>query len=105
MAGILENCEGFEWDEGNSAKNWHLHGVTDSECEEIFFNQPLIIATDNKHRSSEHRFFALGRTDANRHLFVAFTIRSQLIRVISGREMTKSEERKYVEKEKRDSGI
>ena len=99
----LENCEGFEWDEGNSHKNWHLHGVTDGECEDVFFNLPLIIASDKKHSEIEKRFFALGRTDADRWLFIAFTVRDDLIRVISARDMTKSEERVYVEKIKRDS--
>jgi len=35
----LEKCTGFEWDEGNQGKNWEKHGVTDAECEEIFFNR------------------------------------------------------------------
>ncbi len=105
MASIVENCEGFEWDDGNSSKNWHLHRVTDGECEEIFFNLPLIVALDNLRKSNEPRFFALGRTDSDRRLFTAFTIRATLIRVISAREMTKSEERKYEEKIKRDTGL
>ncbi|HMS42660.1 MAG TPA: BrnT family toxin [Pyrinomonadaceae bacterium] len=99
----IENCEGFDWDEGNSNKNWHLHSVTDGECEDVFFNLPLIIATDKKHSEVEKRFFALGRTDADRWLFIAFSVRNNLIRVISARDMTKSEERKYVEKIKRDT--
>jgi uncharacterized DUF497 family protein len=103
MASILESCEGFEWDDGNSGKNWHLHRVTDGECEEIFFNLPLIV--DRGRVGAEARFFALGRADSGRRLFVAFTIRDRLIRVISAREMTKSEERKYAEKAKRDSDI
>jgi uncharacterized protein len=101
----IENCEGFEWDEWNSNKNWHLHGVTDSECEDVFFNLPLIIALDANHSETENRLFALGRTDSNRQLFIAFTIRNNLIRVISARDMTKNEERKYVEKIKRNSKI
>lgn len=40
----LENCEGFDWDEGNSNKNWHRHEVSDGECEDVFFNLLLIIA-------------------------------------------------------------
>jgi hypothetical protein len=35
---------------------------------------------------------ALGRTDSNRLLFVAFTVRRKLIRVISAREMTQRTE-------------
>ena len=103
MKADIENCEGFEWDEGNSNKNWHLHSVTDGECEDVFFNVPLIVASDKQHSKVESRFFALGRTDSNRRLFVAFTVRNNLIRVISARDMTKSEERKYAEKIKRDS--
>lgn len=105
MKAEIENCEGFEWDAGNANKNWHLHAVTNGECEDVFFNLPLIIAADQAHSENEARFFALGRTDANRRLFMAFKLRNDLIRVISARDVTKSETRKYVEKIKRDSEI
>ena len=105
MKSIVENCEGFEWDEGNSNKNFYLHSVTDGECEDLFFNLPVIIAADKAHSESEKRFFVLGRTNANRRLFIAFTVRNKLIRVISARDVTKSENRKYAEKIKRDSDI
>lgn len=103
MRADIENCEGFEWGEGNSDKNWHLHTVSNGECEDVFFNVPLIIASDKKHSADEKRFYALGRNDAGRRLFIAFVIRNKLIRVISARDMTKSEMRKYAEKIKRDS--
>ena len=103
MKSAVANCEGFDWDDGNSNKNWHLHAVTDGECEDVFFNLPLIIASNKNHSENETRFFALGRTDADRWLFITFTIRNNLIRVISARDVTKSEERIYVEKIKRDS--
>ena len=103
MKASIENCEGFDWDEGNSNKNWHLHEVTEGECEDVFFNLPLIIAADEKHAADESRLFALGRTNADRWLFIAFTIRNKLIKVISARDMTKREERIYAEKIKRDS--
>jgi len=98
---IISNCKGFEWNEGNSNKNWHLHRVTDGECEDIFFNLPLIVAADAKHSNREKRFYALGRTENNRWLFVAFTVRENLIRVVSARDMTRREQRKYAEKIKR----
>ncbi|HXH69709.1 MAG TPA: BrnT family toxin [Pyrinomonadaceae bacterium] len=101
MKDIISNCKGFKWNEGNSNKNWHLHRVTDGECEDIFFNLPLIVAADAKHSNREKRFYALGRTENNRWLFVAFTIRENLIRVISARDMTGREQRKYAEKIKR----
>lgn len=103
MKDIISKCEGFEWDEGNPNKNWHLHRVTDAECEDVFFNLSLIVAADAKHSKRERRFFALGRTENNRRLFIAFAIKENLICVISARDMTKSEQRKYAEKIKRDT--
>ena len=105
MAGKISDCKGFEWDEGNSNKNWHLHRVSDAECEEIFFNQPLIVAADAPHSENEPRLYALGRTETERWLFVAFSIRADLIRVISARDMTKNEKRKYREKIKRSTDL
>jgi uncharacterized DUF497 family protein len=91
----LQRCVGFDWDEGNQGKNWEKHRVTDAECEEVFFNEPLVASEDPAHSKREKRFFALGHTAAGRLLFVAFTIRRDLIRVISARDMTRREMRKY----------
>jgi uncharacterized DUF497 family protein len=98
MKDILSSCEGFQWDEGNSDKNWYLHQVTDSECEQLFFNLPLILVPDTKHSQQEQGYYALGRTDTDRWLFIVFTIRDKLIRVISAREMNQREARKYAKK-------
>lgn len=105
MRESVYDCEGFEWDHGNSDKNWFLHEVTDGECEEIFFNQPLLIATDHKHSQTEQRQYALGRTDTDRWLFIAFTIRYSYIRVISARDMNNRESRKYAEYVRRNANI
>jgi uncharacterized DUF497 family protein len=105
LSGDIQSCSGFEWDKGNSGKNWSLHRVSDAECEEVFFNQPLVISSDRVHSRSEPRGFALGRTDRDRWLFVAFTIRNKLIRVISSRDMTKGESRKYAAAIKRNSDV
>ena len=86
---ILQNATGFKWDEHNSHKNWDKHRVTCSECEQIFFNQPFIVAVDINHSETEDRFFALGKTDIEKKLFVVFTIRKKRIRVISARQMKK----------------
>jgi hypothetical protein len=91
----LGKCVGFDWDEGNEGKNWEKHKISDAECEEIFFNDPLVASTDPDHSQAEPRYFALGRTDAGRCVFVAFTIRRYLIRIISARDMTKKEFRSY----------
>jgi len=91
----IYSIEGFEWDEGNIDKNWIKHQVSNSECEEIFFNLPLLLADDAKHSGHEKRYYVLGQTNANRWLFVAFAIRENRIRVISARDMSQKEVRAY----------
>ncbi len=43
MKNLLKECEGFQWDKGNSDKNWIRHQVTRFECEELFFNSVVIV--------------------------------------------------------------
>ena len=52
------------------------------------------------HSQSELRWFLLGKTDNKRQLFIVFTVRDKLIRVISARNMSKKERRIYNEKSK-----
>ena len=87
----------FEWDTGNSKKNEVKHGVTTSECEEVFFRQPLLVASDEKHSDDEQRFYALGQTAMSRKLFVVFTFRAEKVRVISARDMSRKEREIYAE--------
>ena len=91
----MRNCTGFQWDEGNSEKNWVRHGVRNSECEQIFFNRPIVVSDDERHSQLEARYYALGQTDSGRRLFVVFTIRGDLIRVISARDMSRHERGVY----------
>lgn len=91
----LASCSGFQWDAGNADKNWNKHQVSTAECEEIFFNQPLVVAEDPSHSQDEARLYALGHTDGGRMLFVVFTLRGDLIRVISARNMSRRERKAY----------
>ena len=91
----FSNCVGFEWDEGNSEKNWIRHHVTIPECEQVFFNQPLVLAGSERLSVSESRFYALGQTYTGRRLFIVFVIRSELVRVVSARDMSRRERRVY----------
>ena len=89
--------EGFDWDEGNLLKNWEKHRVSASECEQVFFNRPLISGIDVEHSTEETRYYALGTTDAGRFLFIVFTIRSNKIRVVSARDMSRRERKVFEE--------
>ena len=86
---------GFEWDENNREKNWEKHQVSTGECEEVFFNLPLLLSMDPAHSQMEPRSFILGQTDSGRLLFIAFTIRDDRIRVISARDMSRKERAIY----------
>ena len=69
MGGETEETE-FEWDAGNTEKNWLRHQVSQAECEQVFFNRPFVITEDDLHSHNEARFYALGQTDAGRLLRV-----------------------------------
>ena len=86
---------GFEWDEGNRDKNLEKHQVSNGECEEVFFNLPLLLQPDEAHSKTEVRYYVLGQTNAGRRLFIVFTIRNEKIRVISARDMGKRERMIY----------
>ena len=91
----LGRCTGFDWDEGNLDKNWETHRVAFWEAEEVFLNQPFLVASDPVHSGFEERYYCLGKTDAGRLLFGVFTLRGQLMRIISARDMNKKERRIY----------
>ena len=92
---LLRKFTGFDWDKGKIDKNWIKHTVSPSKCEQVFFNQPLVVQDNLIHSETEKRFYALGQTDMKRFLFIAFTIRNNLIRVISARDMSRKERRVY----------
>jgi uncharacterized DUF497 family protein len=100
----LSKIVGFDWDEGNSRKSSVKHEVSQSEAEQTFFNEPLLLLADVKHSQKELRYQALGKTNDERVLHVTFTVREMgtLIRVISARDMHRKERTTY-EQAKNDS--
>ena len=44
--GVLDDLDGFDWDDGNVKKNVAKHQVTPQESEEVFYNEPLLISFD-----------------------------------------------------------
>ncbi len=79
----------------------HSLTVTRNECEQVFFNIPLIISDDIEHSAIEKRWYLLGQTDSSGFLFVVFTIRKDIIRVVSARDMNKKEKGVYYEQIKK----
>ena len=98
MENDFDNFVGFQWDQSNIDKNLIKHDVENWECEQVFFNKPLLILDDPKHSISEKRWAAFGKTDADRLLVVVFTKRRNLLRIISTRDMSRKERKFYEDK-------
>jgi uncharacterized DUF497 family protein len=95
MENDFDNFVGFQWDRGNINKNLIKHNIEKWECEQIFFNKPILVLEDTRHSVSEKRWAAFGKTDSDRLLVVVFTKRGKMLRVISARDMNKKEKQFY----------
>ena len=88
---LFPDLDGFEWDAGNSDKNWLRREARQAEAEQALLNTPLVVSVTAKHSGPEPRHVALGRTEAGRFLTVVFTVRGTRVRVISARAMSRAE--------------
>ena len=100
----FKKIKGFEWDKGNKEKNKVKHNVTHQECEQIFYNKPLMIFADESHSEVEIRFGAFGKTDGKRKLTIFFTMRNNILRVISARNQSKRDREIYAKLDKANTG-
>jgi uncharacterized DUF497 family protein len=92
---LLAGLDGFEWDAGNSDKNWLRHEARQAEAEQALLNTPLVVRVTTQRASAEPRYIALGQTDTGRLLTVVFTVRGARARVISARTMSRKERKIY----------
>lgn len=97
LEALLADVEGFEWDAGNTAKNVLGHGVSQSEVEELFFVAPIVLLEDERRSIVERRYLNFGPTGAGRLLTAAFTLRQHRIRIVSVRDMSRQERRRYAQ--------
>jgi uncharacterized DUF497 family protein len=86
---------GFEWNTGNALKNMDKHGISSEEAESVFAQEEILVLKDERHSQSEERWHAFGRSNQDRLLSVTFTVRKNLLRVISARPMNKRERKHY----------
>ena len=91
----LKKIVGFEWDEWNIDKSYKKHGIRPHETEEVFLDKDVRVEKDIKHQGQEERYIVIGKTLGDKILFAVFTIRSNAIRMISGRRANKKERRLY----------
>jgi uncharacterized DUF497 family protein len=95
---MTTGADGLEWDAGNSAK-CQKHGLSIADIEYVVRHAATLIFADTKNSEQESRLIAIGKTEAGRFAFVAFTPRRQealiLLRPISARYMHRKEIKKY----------
>jgi uncharacterized DUF497 family protein len=86
----------FDWDQWNAQKNELKHGISSLEAETVFYDKSKVIFEDIKHSSKiEKRWITYGRSGYHNILMIAFTIRSDKIRIISARKASKKERNIY----------
>jgi uncharacterized DUF497 family protein len=81
----------FDWDEQKNELNRVKHGIDFDDAIEIFYG-PIILRRSD--RNDEERWLAIGSLE-DRLIAVAFTLRADIVRIISARRARKNEEREY----------
>jgi len=87
----------FEWDPRKAEINLRKHGVSFTEAATVFGDDFSITVPDPDHSAEEDRYITIGWSERRRLLVVAHTERSGHIRIISVRELTRSERKAYEE--------
>jgi uncharacterized DUF497 family protein len=87
----------FDWDNEKARSNDRKHGVSFAEASTVFGDPLARLMHDSSHSDEEDRFVLLGESKYGRMLIVVFTDRDQRIRIISAREATRTEKRRYEE--------
>ncbi len=87
----------FEWDENKAQRNLRKHKVSFREAITIFQDPLIATISDSAHADDEERFIAIGYSNRNRLLVVAFTERGNRTRIISCRRAEPIERKIYEE--------
>jgi hypothetical protein len=87
----------FEWNENKAARNLSKHGVSFEEAKTVFDDPLYVDFYDPDHSESEERYLIVGESDRGRLLIVSYTERGDSVRLISAREITRTEREAYEE--------
>jgi uncharacterized protein len=85
----------FEWDAAKEQANRKKHGIDFRTAAKVFLD-PYLIEFDDRDATGELRFNAIGLVES-RVLVVTYTMRGDLVRIISARGAESHERRKYHE--------
>lgn len=87
----------FEWDKNKAEKNLGKHRISFDEAKTIFDDPLYVDFYDVDHSAEQERYLIVGRSNRGTLLIVSYTEREDSIRIISAREVTKSEREAYEE--------
>lgn len=87
------NGRQFEWDDNKAKINKIKHGISFKVAAKVFSDENRLEIPDDEHSWEEDRWQVIGKVDDI--LFVVYTERGNLTRLISAREATPTERRRY----------
>jgi uncharacterized DUF497 family protein len=85
----------FDWDKNKAERNLSKHEVSIEEAKTVFDDPLYVDFYDLDHSEDEDRYLLVGQSNRGRLLIVSYTERGNLIRLISAREVTKTERETY----------
>ena len=81
--------------EAKRRENIRKHGIDPHEASAVFFDPFAFVRHDLEHSKHEDRLCILGRTEGGRLLFISYTMRGEIVRIISARRAKQNEVKKY----------
>lgn len=87
----------FEWDDEKAKRNQANHGVPFDEASTVFGDLLSATIPDPLHSAEENRFVTVGMSYRQRVIVVVHSERGERTRIISARQATSSERKKYEE--------
>ncbi|MBD2620769.1 BrnT family toxin [Microcystis flos-aquae FACHB-1344] len=85
----------FDWDKNKAERNLSKHEVSFEEAKTVFDDPLYVDFYDPEHSEDEDRYLLVGQSNRGRLLIISYTERDNLIRLISAREVTKTERETY----------
>lgn len=85
----------FDWDKNKAERNLSKQPVSFEEAKTIFDDSLYVEFYAPDHSENEDRYLLVGQSNRGRSLIVSYTERGNLIRLISAREVTKTERETY----------
>jgi uncharacterized DUF497 family protein len=85
----------FEWDPQKAESNLRKHGVSFSEGSTVFGDQLAATIEDPSHSHFELRFITMGVSSEGRLMVVSHTDTGESVRIISARQATSQERKRY----------